>query len=174
MEWNFLRAADTVGLGINEHGPDRGLPGGPKCRTHPYRNRVVQTTNAHLQAILDNAQDAIITADTQSRIELAKPTATAMFGYDPAELIGSNLSVLIPEGYRNAHQQGVAQYLTMGRRRVIGKGHTSSRAFKETGPSSPCDFKVSENSSPDHRSFMGIIRDVSHIEQVNQKLSYQN
>jgi diguanylate cyclase (GGDEF)-like protein/PAS domain S-box-containing protein len=56
-----------------------------------------QQTAAHLQAILDNVKDAIITVDDTGRIETVNPTGERIFGYGQEELLGRTLSFLLPE-----------------------------------------------------------------------------
>ncbi|MFO1469376.1 MAG: PAS domain S-box protein [Steroidobacteraceae bacterium] len=52
---------------------------------------------SHLQAILDNVKDAIITVDEQGHIETCNPTGERIFGYSQTELLGRTLDFLLPE-----------------------------------------------------------------------------
>ena len=52
---------------------------------------------SHLQAILDNVKDAIITLDESGHIETCNPTGERIFGYSPPEILGRTLDYLLPE-----------------------------------------------------------------------------
>ena len=51
----------------------------------------------HLQAILDNVKDAIVTVDDSGHIETFNPTGERIFGYSQAEILGRTLEYLLPE-----------------------------------------------------------------------------
>ncbi len=56
-----------------------------------------EQTASHLQAILDNVKDAIVTVDDGGHIETFNPTGERIFGYSPAEILGRSLDFLLPE-----------------------------------------------------------------------------
>jgi len=56
-----------------------------------------EQTASHLQAILDNVKDAIITVDEGGHIETFNPTGERIFGYSPAEILGRSLAFLLPD-----------------------------------------------------------------------------
>ncbi len=56
-----------------------------------------EETSTHLQAILDNVKDAIITVDESGHIETFNPTGERIFGYVAAEILGRTLDYLLPD-----------------------------------------------------------------------------
>ena len=78
--------------------------------------------SARLQAILDTVVDAIITIDERGLIESVNRAAVRIFGYAPEEMVGRNVSVLMPEPYRSAHDGYLRRYLETGERRIVGIG----------------------------------------------------
>ncbi len=56
-----------------------------------------EETASHLQAILDNVKDAIVTLDDAGHIETFNPTGELIFGYAPAEILGRSLDYLLPD-----------------------------------------------------------------------------
>jgi len=66
-----------------------------------------EETASHLQAILDNVKDAILTVSDAGHIETFNPTGEHIFGYSQAEILGRTLDFLLPE----IDPQGVADYL---------------------------------------------------------------
>jgi diguanylate cyclase (GGDEF)-like protein/PAS domain S-box-containing protein len=63
-----------------------------------------EQTASHLQAILDNVKDAIVTVDDAGHIETFNPTGERIFGYAPAEILGRSLDFLLPDiGQETTH-----------------------------------------------------------------------
>jgi PAS domain S-box-containing protein len=81
-----------------------------------------QAELSKLEAILNSAVTAIITTDAQGLIESANPATERMFGFKVTELLGRNVRMLMPEPYRSEHDTYLNNYLTMGKRKIIGIG----------------------------------------------------
>ena len=77
---------------------------------------------AMLAAILNTAVDAIVTIDARGTIRHANRALQKMFGYIPSELIGKNVSCLMPEPDRSGHDSYLAKYQQTGRAAIIGIG----------------------------------------------------
>lgn len=118
-----------------------------------------------LRAILNTAADAIITIDCSGTIENVNSATEQMFGYTQDELIGRNVSVLMPEPYRSEHNSYIARYLQTGEARIIGAGR-EAEALHRDGTRFPVSLALSE---VDHRGlFTGIIRDLSERRSLQQ------
>ena len=115
---------------------------------------------ALLRSVIDTAPDALVTVGPAGLIESFSPAAERMFGYAAAEVIGRNVSVLMPEPYRSEHDGYLARYLATGERRIIGIGRTVTAAHK-SGRTFPIELAVGEAASGDARVFTGFIRDIS-------------
>jgi len=113
-----------------------------------------------LRAILDTAVDGIITIDHRGIIESANPAAQQIFGYRAAELLGQNVSLLMPLPDRAAHDGYIARYLQTGQARIIGLGREVTGRRKD-GSLFPMDLAVSEVKLKDRTLFTGFIRDIS-------------
>lgn len=111
-----------------------------------------------LEAVLDTAVDAIITFDRFGVIQSINPSATRMFGYDAPELIGQNISLLIPSPFRRSHDSYVSRYLHNAKSQVRGIRRETIALRKDNSVFS-IDLVVSEI---DHRGlFTAIVRDLS-------------
>ena len=116
--------------------------------------------SARLQAILDTVVDAIITIDERGLIESVNRAAVRIFGYAPEEMVGRNVSCLMPEPYRSAHDGYLRRYLETGERRIVGIGREVVGRRKD-GSVFPMELAVSETVVDGRRSFTGIVRDIS-------------
>ncbi len=120
----------------------------------------LRETTQKLQAILATAVDGIITIDEQGRIQSLNPATVRIFGYAPEELLGRNISMLMPEPYRSGHDTYMRNYLETGVRKVIGIGREVQGQRKD-GSIFPLELSVSETLLPTGRFFTGIVRDIS-------------
>ena len=117
-------------------------------------------TSQRMKAILDTAVDSMITIDERGTMLGANAATTRLFGYAPEELIGRNVSMLMPEPYRREHDGYMNNYLRTGVRKIIGSGREVLGRRKD-GSVFPMELAVSETVLPRGRVFTGIVRDIS-------------
>ncbi len=126
---------------------------------------------ARLRAILESAVDAIITINDQGMIESLNPATEQLFGYPAAEMIGHNVSLLMPEPDRSAHDGYIRRYLETGERRIIGTGR-EVLARRQDGSCFPADISVSEVVFDGRRLFTGVIHDNSARRAAEEQLHH--
>ncbi len=122
-----------------------------------------------LQAIIDTAIDGIITIDSQGIIETINQSAAALFQYEPSEIIGSNIHVLMPEPFRSKHDDYIKRYQESRQARIIGIGR-EVEGLKRDGTLFPFRLAVSEVQLKDRRIYTGIIHDLSEVKSAQDKL----
>jgi len=115
---------------------------------------------ARLSAILDTAVDGIITIDERGIIESVNTATERIFGYTSDELVGNNITLLMPSPYREKHDEHIAKYLRTGEARIIGIGREAEGQHKD-GTCFPIDLAVSEIRVGGSRLFTGVVRDIS-------------
>ncbi|MBL9130978.1 MAG: PAS domain S-box protein, partial [Verrucomicrobiaceae bacterium] len=121
-------------------------------------------------AIVETAVNAIITIDENCIIETANSATERLFGYTREELIGRNISMLMPNPYRDRHDSYVSDYLRTGVRRIIGIGR-EALAQRKDGSVFPIDLSVGEAVLPSgRRIFTGIIRDLTERKLLEDKI----
>lgn len=124
---------------------------------------------AHLQSILDTVPEAMIVIDDNSLIQSFSSAAERQFGWSAEEVVGRNVSMLMPEPYRSAHDGYVMRYLTTGERRIIGIGRVVVGARKD-GSTFPMELAVGEMVSGDRRFFTGFVRDLTERQAAERRL----
>ena len=129
----------------------------------------LRESQARIQAILDTAVDGIITIDEQGIVEIANPAVERLFGYAPADLIGRNISMLMPSPHRERHDAYLARYLSTGEARVIGIGR-ELEGLRRDGTTFPLELALSEVRGDGRRRFTGIVRDITVRKQAEQAL----
>ena len=119
--------------------------------------------------VVETAPDAVISIDESGAILFANPATARIFGYDPTELIGKPLTVLMPEFLRKLHEKGFSRYLATGQRHINWQG-TELTALRKNGQEFPVEISFGELSRDGHKVFTGFIRDISERKQAQQAL----
>ncbi len=128
---------------------------------------------ARLDAILENAVDAIITIDARGTIQDVNPATTRLFGYLAEEMVGQNVSLLMPTPYREEHDGYLQNYHDTGQRKIIGVGREVMGQRKD-GSTFPIHLAVSEFRAGHRQLFTGIVRDISDLKAVEAELNQLN
>ena len=144
---------------------DPDQPGCVMATVHDIRLRkqaeqALQDSEARMRAIFETAVDGIVIIDERGTVERMNPAAERLFGYPEAEMAGQNVSVLMPEPYRSAHDGYLAHYLATGEQRIIGKGREVS-GLRKDGSVFPLELAVAEMRLGGRRMFTGIVRDIT-------------
>ncbi|WP_426479112.1 PAS domain-containing sensor histidine kinase [Chryseobacterium sp. CBSDS_008] len=122
-----------------------------------------------LQAIIETAIDGIVTIDDRGRIESLNPSALKIFDYKEEELIGKNISVLMPEPDRSRHDGYLFNYQTTGEKKIIGKGR-EVKGLRKDGTQFPFRLAVSEVQYQERIIYTGFIHDLSKEKEAEEFL----
>ena len=128
-----------------------------------------QERESHLHAILDAAVEAIITIDEQGTCESLNRAAEAMFGYAAKDVIGNNVSMLMPAPDQGEHDKYMANYLRTGENKVIGIGREVI-GLRKTGEEFPVFLAVSEVQLAERRIFTGFLQDITSQKEAQRRL----
>ena len=132
---------------------------------------LARESQMRLQGIVDSAMDAIISIDSNQRITLFNRAAERIFGYEPLEVLGQPLEMLIPARFHHEHHRHVDQF---GRTGVSSRPMMAQRivtALRKGGEEFPIDASISQNEIRGHRFFTVILRDVSVRERTRRELA---
>lgn len=121
------------------------------------------------RAIVETASDAILRIDERSRILFASPHAQTIFGWPPEELVGRDLTTLIPERLRQQHLDGMARYLTTGARSLQWAA-VELPGLHRDGFEIPLELSLGETRLNGRRFFTAVIRDISDRQQAQERI----
>lgn len=114
------------------------------------------------QALIATAVDGIVVIDERGLVQVYNQACQRLFFYEPNEIIGQNVKMLMPEPYRAEHDSYLARYHSTGERRIIGIGREVTGRRKD-GTTFPMYLSVGEGSAEGKRIFVGILHDLSEI-----------
>jgi PAS domain S-box-containing protein len=129
----------------------------------------LRTSEAHLRSILETVPDAMVVADESGIIRSFSATAVNMFGYQPEEVIGTNVKFLMPLPYREQHDGYIRRYRETGERRIIGSGRVVV-AQRKDGSTFPMEVQVGEMESDGERFFTAFIRDLTERQRTETRM----
>ncbi|NQV84672.1 MAG: EAL domain-containing protein [Rhodospirillales bacterium] len=140
------------------------------------RNRALKTAAArenHIRKIMDTVVDGLITFDRRGAIETANPAAEKIFGYDPGELIGRNVRMLmdIPLGENTSGLIAVDDAAAANRSRLLG-GDYQVEGRRQDGSKFPVEVALGMLKEGQRHIFIGALRDVTRRKEQEERLRY--
>lgn len=126
-----------------------------------------------LEAVFKTAIDGIITIDKYGIMQMVNPAAAKLFQYQAKELIGQNISKLMPEPHRSAHDSYMNNYYKTGEKKIIGIGRVVNGAKKD-GSTFPIRLSISEVKINNQRVFTGIIQDLTEQHAAEERIKKLN
>lgn len=122
---------------------------------------------ARMRAILETAVEGILTIDPRGIVESLNPAACRIFGYAQDEVVGRNVSMLMPSPDRERHDDYIANYEHTGHAKIIGVGREVVGKRKD-GSLFPMHLAVSEVQLGDRKLFTGLVRDITGRRRLEQ------
>lgn len=123
----------------------------------------------HLRSILATVPDAMVVIDDHGRIMSFSTAAERMFGFSQAEVVGENVSLLMPSPDRERHDNYIERYRQTEERHILGIGRVMT-ARRRDGSTFPIELSVGEAKTPEGRIFTGFIRDLTEQQSVERRL----
>ena len=126
-------------------------------------------SEARQGAILEAANDAIITMDQQLNIREFNPAAEKMFGYTRMHMLGRNVELLVPPSDRAIQLAAIKQYMTTGDGPLAGR-QLEMTAMRADGTELPVELTVARVSGDSQAALTGFIRDVTERRALEEQL----
>lgn len=120
-------------------------------------------------ATLEATVDAVVIIDQVGAIETVNSAVEKIFGYRVSELIGRNVSILMPAGYARDHDRFLSRYLETGNAKIIGIGREVVGRRRD-GSEFPMDLSVGEGRLGGRRFFVGLVRDITERKALEEQL----
>ncbi len=120
----------------------------------------LEASETKFRSIAQAAVDAIISINSSDQITFWNQAAQKIFGYTEDEILRRPAAMLMPERYREAHRNGIDQYLGTGRKVLIGR-ILEVQGLRRNGEEFPLELSLSTWKSGEDVFFTGIIRDIS-------------
>lgn len=127
------------------------------------------TGESHLRSILATVPDAMVVIDERGLILSFSAAAETMFGYSEAEVMGENVSLLMPSPDRERHDSYLENYARTGVRKIIGIGRVTTARHRD-GYTFPIELAVGEAEVGGQRIFTGFIRDLTERQHAEMRL----
>ncbi|MFO0821694.1 MAG: diguanylate cyclase [Gemmataceae bacterium] len=150
----------------NRHGELRGYSRVVRDITERKR------TEEALRSVIDHSTDALVIVNQEGIIQSFAGASRRIFGYSAAEVVGQNVSMLMPEPWRSQHDSYIQNYISTKVPKVIGIGREVT-GLRKDGTPVPLDFTLTEFSLDGQRFFTGIMRDITERKAAQEQLRIQ-
>jgi two-component system, LuxR family, sensor kinase FixL len=129
----------------------------------------MRDSETHLRSILATVPDAMVVIDGTGHILSFSAAAERMFGYTEEEVLGENVSMLMPSPDRERHDSYLENYRGTGERKIIGIGRVTTARHRD-GYTFPIELSVGEAWLDEKRIFTGFIHDITQRQNVERRL----
>ena len=126
-----------------------------------------------LQTLMDAAVDGIIVIDEFGKIEIFNKAAEKMFGYQQAEVLGKNVSALMPEPDSSSHDGYLKNFLNTREAKIIGRGR-DVQGLRRNGEVFPMNLAVGETRNDGRSKFVGLVRDLTQSAMLAEQFEVVN
>jgi two-component system sensor kinase FixL len=130
---------------------------------------VLKASASRLRSILATVPDAMVVIDEVGCILSFSAAAEQLFGYTEADVLGDNVSRLMPQPHRQQHDAYLARYIATGEKRIIDTGRIVLGARRD-GSTFPMSLFIGEAVDGDRRVFTGFIRDLTEHQATEERL----
>lgn len=123
---------------------------------------------AQLRSLIETTQDGVVFIDRAVRVVKYNPSAARIFGYGPDEVIGKEVSMLMPEAFAPEHDQHIEPDERTGEPHAIGRIRTVW-GRRKSGERFPIELSVAELMADDDVRYAVFIRDISEKVRLQQR-----
>jgi diguanylate cyclase (GGDEF)-like protein/PAS domain S-box-containing protein len=132
-----------------------------KAREAAEQSKAIAEKNELLfSSILNTVRDGIITIDAQGIIETFNPGSERIFGYKAAEVLGKNISLLMPDPHKNAHDEYMKQHAE-GKTTRDQSIPLDQNALRKNGELFPAEITINTVKVGNEFKITGLVRDIT-------------
>ena len=129
----------------------------------------LKKSEKRFRAVAESAVDAIITTDMNGMILFVNDSLGTIFGYSREEIIGKNLTVLMPNRFKKDYLSELERFKVSGKHRLVGKT-LKTLGLRKDGTEFPFEMSLSAWKTGEKSYFTSIIRDITERRQMENKL----
>jgi PAS domain S-box-containing protein len=173
-------AVDAMRRGVSDYlvkgnlarlGPvvERELRDSAHRRERRLAENALKESEERYRIVAETASDAIVTITYDSSILYVNSAAQRIFGYSRAEMVGNNITMLMPEALKPQHLAAIDGYVKTGRRGMNWSGSVLP-AIKKDGTEILVSISFGEFLSKSQHAFTAIIRDITETKRAEAAL----
>jgi PAS domain S-box-containing protein len=133
---------------------------------------LIRLSEARFRALAESASDAIVTIDVNSTILFVNHAAVNIFGYSVEQMLGQEITMLMPDYLRHVHKSAIARYTGTGRKH-INWTRVQLPSLHKDGHQIPVELSIAEHVENGEKRFTGILRDVSERVEAERAMKRQ-
>lgn len=123
-----------------------------------------------IRAVFEGAPDPVIIINSENKITRWNPRAEEVFGWTKDEVVGKFLyEFIIPTKYKQAQIKGMEHYMLTGEGPILNQKPYKMEALNKQGKEFPISLSVSPLKLNDKLFFIGFIRDITEITQLENE-----
>ncbi|MFQ5866078.1 MAG: PAS domain S-box protein, partial [bacterium] len=127
----------------------------------------LENSEERFRSVAQTASDGIITTDSRGNIVFWNPAAETIFGHSADEAVGQPLTLIMPERFHQAHQDGMKQVISTGESNVIGK-RVEVVGLRKDGTEFPLELSLTTWKTGEGVFFTGIVRDITERKRAEE------
>jgi len=136
---------------------------------HKKAEFALKKSEKRFRTVAESAVDAIVTTNTNGMILFCNDSLGTILGYSKEEIIGKNLTVLMPDRFKKDYLKELKDFRLYGKHRRVGK-ILKTKGLKKDGTEFPLEMSLSAWKTGKESYFTSIIRDISEREKANEKI----
>jgi diguanylate cyclase (GGDEF)-like protein/PAS domain S-box-containing protein len=132
-------------------------------------NQKLRRNEARIRAVLNHVDEGIVSMTSEGLLRTFNPAAEHIFGYSAEEVVGNNISMVIPELGAGQQDQDLQHYLSSGKaiasgvsREVVGR--------RKDATTFPIELRVGEVNVEGEHLFIAAIRDIEERKSVEARV----
>lgn len=134
-------------------------------------NERLSSSESRMRTLVESVNEGIISISAAGIVELFNPGAERMFGYKSSEVVGRNVSMLMPEPFHSEHDAYLRRYRETGESQVVG--HVREvEALRRDGSVFPAELRVSRLDTAEHGGFIGVLHDITRRKEVERQVAH--
>ena len=129
----------------------------------------LQRSESTVRTLLESAAQAILAISTDGRLVLANSMADKMFGYNPEELVGQSLDLLVPTDVQHRHREHRKAFFANPRDRPMGIG-IDLEGQRKDGSRFPIEVSLNHIETPEGKLGVAFVSDITERKRAEEGL----